>query len=63
LAIILCFGAYCQPFWIGDEGVPFFFAIGKAFLFQDVIQIVVTVTNQGCPEADRAKLEFVLPQL
>ena len=41
----------------------FSFAIGKAFPFQDVIQIVVTVTNQGRPEADRAKLEFVLPQL
>lgn len=41
----------------------FSFAIGKAFPFQDVIQIVVTVTNQGRPEADRAELEFVLPQL
>ena len=63
MAILLRFGAYCQPYGIDDEGVPLFFAIGKTVPLQDVIQIVVTVTNQGRPESDRANFELVLSQL
>src|SRR6202041_925622 len=49
-AVLLGFGALCDPFGIGLERVPFLLALGERFPLQHIGEVLVRVADQRRPE-------------
>src|ERR1700719_2198593 len=50
-AVRLGLGALAMPFRIGLERVPLLLALGERVPFQEVIERLVRIADQDCPEA------------